>query len=202
MSFNAVDYWNRDAPVWKKGSHPLMQGFLLRDRIIQALAPYMPQIYRANAILDSGAGSSGIHAYVDGINPNAVTAIDTAEHMLRLNPSGRKRLASADNPFQFRDGEFDISVQLFVNRYLHNDTQNAQELVRVTRKDGLILLMDYAYLGHDCEVREFNPKRIQRTLDAICQRTSVVTVAESSGVSYNPEIQIPPGPIYLVVGVK
>lgn len=199
----AVGHWNRDADNWTNGYHPLLtvrSDALDRRRqdLIAALEPFK-YLSSASHLLDVGSGSGGICAYMGEIDPHFVIAMDAAYEMLRRNPSRRKVLANANQRFPFADNSFDAVTQFFVNRYLLDPFQNARELGRVTKKGGVILVMDMIHLAHRYAIRDFNSSQVKSALESECSAVYITPVSPAFSDS---ESSYHCGPIHLVIGIK
>lgn len=122
-----------------------------RRRAIEILRPSSPR-----RILDVATGTADFAIAALRLNPEEVVGVDIAEKMLnrgrtKLNRRGLERIVrlrsgDAEN-LDFPSASFDAAVVAFGVRNFENMTRGLQEMHRVLRRDGRIVILEFSRPG-------------------------------------------------------
>jgi SAM-dependent methyltransferase len=145
-----------------------------RRRIILELLSKYTQKLNINRIIDIGCGTGGMLLHLNKFNVG-IFGIDNSQDMVMFcKARGYTNVicASAEN-IPFYDNSFDIITMLDVLEHIPDDIKVLQELIRICRPDGIMLLTVPAYqflwgrideiCGHK---RRYTRKDIKRKLEA------------------------------------
>ncbi len=119
-----------------------------RKRILSVLKPLQPKV-----ILDVATGTADVAIQLASLHPEHITGIDISAEMLHL---GRQKLlvrkldplislvqADAEN-LPFEDNKFDAITVAFGVRNFEHLEKGLQELHRVLKKDGTIVILEFS----------------------------------------------------------
>lgn len=110
-------------------------------------------------VLDVGCGPGPLtSALANALGPAHVAAVDPSEPFARACservPGADVRVASAE-ALPFRDGSFDASLSQLVVNFLPDAPAGLREMLRVTRRGGLIAASVWDYAGEMTMLRAF-----------------------------------------------
>jgi demethylmenaquinone methyltransferase/2-methoxy-6-polyprenyl-1,4-benzoquinol methylase len=124
------------------------------DRLWRKKAIRKISEYRKNPeILDVATGTADLAIAAMRLDPVKITGIDISENMLEI---GRKKVSErglsakidllrADSEcIPFGDNQFDVAMVAFGVRNFTNPLRGLQEMKRVLRKDGLIMVLEFS----------------------------------------------------------
>jgi demethylmenaquinone methyltransferase / 2-methoxy-6-polyprenyl-1,4-benzoquinol methylase len=109
--------------------------------------------YRNPEILDVATGTGDLAITAMRINPSKITGIDISQNMLEIGREKilKKGLSDKINLIQgdsenmpFGDGLFDVAMVAFGVRNFSDPLKGLTEMNRVTRNDGMILVLEFS----------------------------------------------------------
>lgn len=148
--------WEPHAKWWYR--HITMKDYDVR-RMQNALLPYVLQLQDDDQIIEIAAGANNAVYYPEGFNMQRVTAIDGSKPALELNPSGKKIHADIRDKLPLADSSYNLGVCIFGMRYLENQEEVIQELLRVVKRGSWVYLADFVE-GDRRSVRHFNVEEL------------------------------------------
>ncbi len=142
-----VDHYAGAGRRWATGA-ALVYGPIAR--LLVTLSPPSPA---GRVVVDAGAGTGIVSTELAALGARVV-ALDMSQHMLAWDAGTRPPAAVADvRALPLADGAVDDSVAAFVLNHLVDPAPGFDELVRVTRPGGAVLVGVFATTG-DSEVRD------------------------------------------------
>lgn len=114
------------------------------DEAIRFIKKSLPDL-KNKKVLDIGCGNGKDILLIESMDPSDVYGIDTSEFMIN---EAKKIVSKPDNLFvdniektSFKDNFFDVVIGRFSFHYLNNFDKAYQELSRVLKKNGLLILV-------------------------------------------------------------
>jgi len=111
-------------------------------------------------VLDIAAGANNSVYYPPGFDMSRVLAVDISQPALDLNSSGHKLHADVRQPLKLQDSSFDLTLSVYGMRYFENQEAVILEMLRVTKPEAWVVMIDLFNAVNKDAVRRFDVRQL------------------------------------------
>lgn len=152
-------YWDSRASKWQ--THEILTEYFVR-LVREALSPPLTTLSTNDSILDVASGANPFH-YFPAELKTRMHSIDLSPAALALNPAAKRIMADVRNSLPFRDNSFALITCIFGMRYFRNQEKVIDEMVRLLKPRGQLVIIDFKNSFNEVAVRDFEAEKLQAT---------------------------------------
>ena len=141
-------FWENQADAWTNPDyHFLMTKPNWHAAILSALKPFENH-HRRNIGKTLDIGSGGLPSFYHPKSALEKTvALDISKAALLKNPASNRVICDARQPLPFQDASYDSVSCFFLMRYMRNQMMLIDEMLRVLKPGGRIIIADFNNTG-------------------------------------------------------